>query len=423
MLQNLCAMERHFISTVFTKDENTCSGCTACASVCSQHAILMCEDSEGFFYPILDESKCVRCGLCDSICPMVNGHMQNSQGQQHCYLLTTRQRRFFEQSATIGACTMLADDFILDGASVFGASLDEAEWIVKHVKASDSMMIRNSKYAQSVLGTTFADIKAELVENHSVLFFGTPCQVAGLKAFLRKEYANLYTVDIFCHGVYSNKLLQCEVAYWEDVYNSKITNLKFRSKRKFPWIKGGVVSFDVVDGKGRRKHVEHHGRLSPTYRCYAYSGDGLNYNLRKSCYSCPFKEPMRYGDMSIGDAWFVNRYYPQVFTKTNRYNGISLGISNSKKGESLLAVIKKYAEVEEIEWGSAFVQPALLPQLRSIPPERQTIYQSAEAGRDYVQTIEHVLNVDFKQERSLHLKQFMMNKIRSLIKFIIHISH
>ena len=163
------------------------------------------------------------------------------------------------------------------------------------------------------------------------LYIGTPCQIAGLKAFLRKPYETLLTIDIVCHGVFSSKLVALEVEYWENLFNGKLSNLRFRSKRFFPWFMGGVVNFDITDSKGKTVHVERHAKSSPTYRCFAYSGDGYSYNIRPSCYSCPFRGKGRYGDLTVGDAWGLNKKYPQLFTSYNMRNGVSILICNTMK--------------------------------------------------------------------------------------------
>jgi hypothetical protein len=146
---------------------------------------------------------------------------------------------------------MLAKHIIDQKGVVCGAWLDEETWTVKHILIADTNSIekiRNSKYAQSELGDVFQRIKEHLLTGDKVLFTGTPCQVAGLKSFLRKDYENLYTIDLICHGVYSKLLLRKEIDFWQAKFSSKISNFKFRSKKYYYWADGGE-KFYVADGK------------------------------------------------------------------------------------------------------------------------------------------------------------------------------
>ena len=178
----------------------------------------MKEDSEGFLYPEINEAKCVNCGLCEKICPVVGNKQENSNIIQKAYLVTTNEKRFYYRSATTGLCTMLAMNVVENGGKVFGVKLDESTWKAYHICIDDTEgvdEIRNSKYIQSELGDSFSKAKDYLKNGVRVLFIGTPCQIAGLKAYLGKDYDNLLTIDLICHGVYSNKLLKEEVKYWE----------------------------------------------------------------------------------------------------------------------------------------------------------------------------------------------------------------
>ena len=176
---------------IYISDEvkHLCSGCSACANICPKGAIHMKEDIEGFLYPYVDENKCVECGLCEKICPMRHDVSNSDDVDQSCYICNTKQSQYYKNSATIGVCTMLAEETIHFGGVVFGCWLDESEWKAYHIEAhsiDELNKIRNSKYIQSNLLDTFVKVKQVLAEGKRVLYIGTPCQIAGLKSYLRK---------------------------------------------------------------------------------------------------------------------------------------------------------------------------------------------------------------------------------------------
>lgn len=395
-----------------------CSGCSACSNVCTHSAISMKEDSEGFLFPEINEAKCVNCGLCEKICPVVGNKQENSNINQKAYLVTSNDRNIYYNSATVGLCTILARNVVEGGGKVFGVKLDESAWKAYHICVDNLEgveQIRNSKYIQSELGDSFKKIKNFLDSNTPVLFIGTPCQVAGLKAFLRKDYDILLTIDLICHGVYSYKILIEEVRYWEKRLRGKISNFKFRSKRKNPWIKGGVINFDLTR-LFFKKHYEYLAPYSPTYRCYAYSGDGVNYNLREICYSCPFRSNKRYGDITIGDSWGIS-FGNYLSKKINTWNGVSLVFENTAKGAKAIVSMSNGVDITEIPHDEAFMQSALNPTNRTIPQERYELYRNL-GMEDYVCLVNRILKVDIDKIYNENKRMEIYYKIKSFLKRI-----
>lgn len=407
-----------------TQDKKLCCGCTACAAICEHKAISMQEDSEGFLFPVLDNDLCVNCGLCNKICPMGSDHQSNSGQDQKSYLAISKHPEHYNKSATVGICTILARLFVENGGRVFGVCLDESTWKTFHICVSDNEGIerlRNSKYIQSDLRQAFFETKDLLNKGVKVLFIGTPCQIAGLKAYLRHDYENLLTIDLICHGVYSYKLIRKEVDYWEDRLHGKVSNFKFRSKRR----SGGVINFDLKTTSDT-KHYEFFGPYSPTYRCYAYNGDGVSYNIRHSCYNCPFREQSRYGDITVGDAWFIDAA-KYLDTNIDWKNGVSHFFGNTKKGREYINQILPQLKWAEIPLEDAFKQPAILPAHREIPAERDQIYKAINTDENYAQIIKRLLHTDVEQiyeeeqrkQRKSEMKNFvkrilLINKYRSI---------
>ena len=379
----------------------------------------MQENSEGFLFPVLDNDLCVNCGLCNKICPMGSTHQANSGQDQKSYLAISDNPEHYNKSATVGICTILARLFVENGGRVFGVCLDESTWKTFHICVSDNEGIerlRNSKYIQSDLQQTFSETKDFLKKGVKVLFIGTPCQIAGLKAYLKREYENLLTIDLICHGVYSYKLIRKEVEYWEDRLHGKVSNFKFRSKRR----SGGVINFDLKTTSDL-KHYEFFGPYSPTYRCYAYNGDSVSYNIRHSCYNCPFREQSRYGDITVGDAWFIDAA-KYLNIDIDWKNGVSHFFSNTKKGRQYINQILPLLKWAEIPLEDAFKQPAILPAHREIPAERDQIYKAIDTDENYAQIIKRLLHVDVEQLYEEEQRKLRKTEMKNFVKRILLIN-
>lgn len=416
--------EKSFKSYIFTGKKETCSGCGACALVCKKGAIIMHPDEEGFLYPVRDTETCINCGLCDKRCPIVSDVSNPTDSCQHCYVATTSNTKYYEESASIGICTMLANNVIKEDGVAYGCFLDEHDWTVYHKRVIDEKGvedIRNSKYVQSDTQKTYSEVLCDLKNDKKVLFIGTPCQVAGLKSFLYKDYANLYTVDLFCHGVCSPKMLPLEIKHWEKKFNSKIENFRFRSKRVFRHVNGGMVNFDIAKA-GKKVHIERFAGSSPTYHCFAYSGDEYSYNIRLSCYSCPFRSSSRYADISVGDPWFVK---DSIIKNDNLKSSNcirSLYVINSFKGQSLLKNVRGELCQQEISFKDAFVQPAVCKTDRDVPVKRSELFKRLDTF-DYGCLIESLFNCDLDKEHlrfvASYRKSQLKKCVKNLLKYII----
>jgi len=408
-------------SYIFNQDKKLCTGCGACEEVCRHSAIKMVSDIDGFVYPVIDKSRCVSCMACDKICPVVNDRGSNSEFSQKCYVGTTRLKHYFLESASIGICTMVSELIIDKHGVVFGVELDEDNWSARYIKVvskNDLYRIRNSKYLQSSTGNTFKEVKRLLQCGILVLYIGTPCQIAGLKSYLRRDYENLFTIDLICHGTFSPLLLPLEIKYWENKFKGKIKNFRFRSKRKYRRINGGMVNFDVIYDNGKSEHIERHASSSPTYRCYAYSGDGYNYNLRLSCYTCPFKSINRYGDLTVGDPWGIN---DNIFKKRNlsSSNPIrSMFFANTLKGISLIKQIQGMLDLQEITHKDSFKQLALIPCKRDIPEQRKVLFDNVN-NIEYGVLVEKMLKCNLENSHRSFEKHYKIKILKKYLKCII----
>lgn len=186
-------------------DKRDCCGCSACVQRCPKHCITLQEDAEGFLYPYVDESSCIDCGLCEKVCPML--HSGEPRKPLVVYAARNRNEKVRLQSSSGGVFTALAETVVHEGGVVFGVCFDE-KWEVVHTYADNCdelVKFRGSKYVQSKMGDCYQQVETFLKAGRKVLFSGTPCQIRGLKLFLRKEYENMLAVDVICHGVPDRK--------------------------------------------------------------------------------------------------------------------------------------------------------------------------------------------------------------------------
>ena len=308
--------------------KKTCTGCSACMSICPKNCICMTRNTDGFLYPKIDTKVCVNCGLCEKICPVIkekNQEQQNQEQQNHptTYAASILNEEVRKNSSSGGIFTVIAEQIIESNGMVYGAAFSE-DLSVKHIgvtNTSDLDKLRRSKYVQSDLNGCFKEIKEQLENNTTVLFSGTPCQVGGLLSYLQKPYENLITLDFVCHGVPSPKVWEEYLSYQEKAYNSKIIEVNFRDKSK-GW-KTSSISLVFKNGKNYKK-----GFGEDTYMKAFLS----NISLRSSCYGCKYKSTNRKSDLTLADYWGIDKVNPSL----DDNKGLSMVLVQSKKGEELL---------------------------------------------------------------------------------------
>lgn len=302
-------------------DKQKCSGCHACFNICPKQSITMVADPEGFLYPQIDSEKCIDCGLCKKACPILKDYSGN---KGMAYACMNKNEEIRMESSSGGVFTLIAELVIDRGGVVFGAAFDD-ELNVCHLEIKDKLgleRLRGSKYLQSTIGESYKSAKRYLEDGKTVLFSGTPCQISGLKAFLDKEYENLITQDIICHGVPSPAIWQKYLKYLSLTRNKKINKEKKpKFREKFQGWYGYSLSVFFEDEIFRQR-----------------SGDNLymkaflsNLCLRQSCYTCQSKSLERESDITLADFWGIDKILPDMFDN----KGTSLVIVNTKKGQRL----------------------------------------------------------------------------------------
>ena len=305
-----------------------CCGCGACLNICPKDAITMAEDDAGFIFPKVDKALCVDCGLCKNVCVFArNGEGENDNPQ--VYASVINDRGILENSSSGGVFSALANAVIEDGGVVFGAGWTD-DFSVEHTFAdnkNDLRKLRGSKYVQSLTGTTFREVKKLLTEGKTVCFSGTPCQISGLKAYLGKDYQNLLTVDIICHGVPSMKMLKDDLLFVSKGKTDDIKDIKFRDKCYGWGTKGSLVSDN--------KKIKYNAGSSPYY-FYFLKGEVY----RESCYNCRFPGENRQGDITLGDYWGIKTELIKKLGDVDPDLGISCVLVNTENGERWLKKAK-----------------------------------------------------------------------------------
>lgn len=345
------------------REKKECSGCGACAEACPVLAIHMEQDREGFLYPVIDEDKCVHCGLCDRVCgfqpaDQIRGgryDLPKAYGVKHKDL----NKRMTSRSGA--AFVAFSDRILKQGGAVYGAAM-MSDFSVRHIRAvtpEERDRMKNAKYVQSIVTMVLPDIMKDLKDGIPVLFSGTPCQVAGVYALLNAKGIRtdkLITCDLVCHGVPSPAIWKDYVEWIERKFGKKIVKASFRDK-EYGW-DTHFESFELEDGKKK---------LRREYTDLFYE----HIMFRPSCHACHFANTHRVADLTLADFWGIEKHDRSF--DDNR--GVSLVLANTEKGSEMLESVK-----DELEWFSCDILQCLQPTL--VKPSRPSV-QREDFWRDY----------------------------------------
>lgn len=330
-----------------TKED--CCGCSACVSICAHDAIIFEEDELGFCYPYVQLDKCTDCHLCENVCPILRNMDDDAQESsgfvQRAYAAHSNDKSIHLNSSSGGIFLTISRYVIEHGGVVYGALYDE-NMAVTHGRASDNVEINalsGSKYSQSTTLGVFKQVKEDLKSDKWVLFTGTPCQVDGLRLFLKRDYPNLILIDLICHSVPSPKVFKDYLSFVRSKVGKKVVGFNMRSK-EHGWGNNSMrLCFE--DGSSCNN------KLSNLWSTIYWSG----LVLRPSCTKCQYANLNRRGDITIGDFWGVENHYPELVDK----RGLSLVFVNSPKGEQVFNSLKDRLNVHQVEQEKC-MQPALM---------------------------------------------------------------
>lgn len=381
----------------FLENRSDCCGCTACASICPEKCIEMRADSEGFLYPVIDEDRCIHCGKCQRVCPVLQP--QKIEIEPECYAGYSSDPGVRKQSSSGGIFTELAKQVIDSYGVVYGAGFD-ADFKVCHqsvAKKENIKFLRGSKYVQSSIGGIYKEIKEQLQNGNLIYFSGTPCQVSGLYSYLGRRPENLITQDLICHGVGSPMVWQ---KYLEQYKN--IQNVEFRNK-KYGW---HYFSMHIETDK---KHI--YKRLDEDIYLRLFLD---NLILRPICYDCPIKKNGSQADVTLADCWTPEKVSEEI---RDFDEGLSLVIANTKKGKAFVESIR---ETECVTLKCVDSQKALDSQrarTQSVTcPENRKQFFSETENKDFDSVVKQWYNVSLaKGMRAKYV--FLKTKIRyALVK-------
>ena len=398
------------MSNQFLCDAKSCTGCGSCAQACPKNCIKMQENAEGFLHPVTDESLCVKCGLCGKSCHIL--HMPEKHASKF-YMCWNQNKEVLKKSSSGGVFTAVAQEIFNRGGVVFGAYQDFRERKVYHVQVNsfeELDKVRLSKYCQSDMKAVCKQIREFLNSEKPVFFCGTACQVAGVLQYIKNSSAKskinlLYTADVLCHGVASQKTVNAFLKSKEKKAKKKIKKYYFRVKnKKYSWHSGcGRMRLVFEDNS---EFVAELG--NDTY----FMGFNNNLFLRESCYRCRYCGTERISDFTIADYWGVpeNSVPPEQL-----HFGVSVMTVNTEKANSLLPALQKTMQIQSISPETAVSHNRSFQKPNPRHSARDDYFRMIDT-QDYDTVIEKLLPKPYFKGK---IKQFVgMDSIRRLKKFL-----
>ena len=413
------------------KGNQNCCGCSACLQRCPKQCVSLQEDSEGFLYPKIDDEVCINCGLCEKVCPIINRTAKIEPLKVLAVKNTNEEERMSSSSG--GVFLPLAREVICKGGVVFGAVYDE-HWEVHHVYAEnieDVYPMMGSKYLQSRIENTYKEAESFLKQGREVMFVGSPCQIAGLRTFLRnKEYPNLLAVDFLCHGVPSPGIWRRYLAetYSKDALKyhcrrqaaagknsvlllslnakSPIGDIKFRDKCESGWKKFRFVVREKSASKADKNTV-----LSSDihYDNPFMRGFLSDIYLRPSCYECKCKNGVNHSDLTIADFWGINQIAPEF----DDDKGVGLVLLNTKKGEEYFSRLPMDMMPSNLE--KAHYYNGGFKEHTKAHPKRDQFFFLIENGKSIKAAVEICLRLPFKQRVVRVVKRIVKKVVKTIL--------
>lgn len=345
---------------------SACTGCGACVASCPKSCISMAERELGHIYPAVETEKCIRCGACQRAChalrPFGRGAFEG-----RALAIQASDERILADSSSGGAFSLLAEEMLRKGGVVYGSRWSRGKGAVHTRAASPRELpaLRRSKYVHSDTTGIFELVRDDLAAEAEVLFVGTPCQVAALKAFLGRDLENLVTVDLVCHGVPSSAFFEEYLRWFEDRAGKPLVEYNSRDKSAAGW--SCLGSFRTEAGPTSVLSVD-----DPYVLTF-----NQNASFRQCCYACPYAGAKRVGDVTLGDFWGAERLHLGI----DLDKGVSVALASTEKGLRMLErACEGSAFVEEVRFEDASRSNANLTRPSSLPPEREEFADAYASG-------------------------------------------
>lgn len=376
-----------------------CTGCTACASTCPNHCIEMKKDQNGFRFPeILNPVSCNSCGACQRVCPVISQKVYSDL--PIAYAAYSKDESLRMESSSGGIFSEIAKLVIEKKGVVYGAAYNDA-FEVYHCcveTVDDLAKLRGAKYSESYLGNTFSEILKRIKQGQYVLFAGMPCQVAGLKSFIKKDFENLICIDFVCHGVPSPMV-------WEEYinYRAKIDadgklpiSINLRSKAT-GWSRYQYSNFFQY---GKDRNYSCGSSQDLFMKLFVY-----DYILRPSCGNCIFKGYSRVSDITLGDFWGIWDIDP----KFDDNKGTSVVLIQSTKGRLLWNEAKDSILYKKVTLEQASQQNKAMLNVAQMKENREKVLSEIRRG-----------NIAYCEELFVDKDQSVLRKIKRNVKSFLY---
>lgn len=377
-----------------------CVGCRSCEQVCPKKCITLVPNHEGFLYPRIEEEKCIGCGLCLKACPAEEGAEHRNRPQSVWAFKNNDEKQIME-SASGGAADVASEIILGQNGVVYGAAYDE-NLVVRHIEVTDKASkhrLQSSKYVQSDLNQCYSKAQKALKDGRLVLFTGTPCQIAGLYAYLGGDQPGLYTMDLICHGVPSPKFFAKYLQYQEQKMKGKILQMNFRSKAKRGWGTQYLLrTATETKSKTNILALDRYGKHFMACDCY-----------RECCYQCAYANTDRVGDITVGDFWGILQSHPEFYSE----KGVSSVFVNTDKGIQLFEQMRKFAQVIPASIQEGMIKQGNLQHPTVRPPARDSFYESVDT-ENYIHTLR--VGLELKDRLKAAIPSRVLRLMKKMLK-------
>lgn len=363
---------------------NNCCACRTCEQICGVNAISLKRDKDGYEQVCVDETVCVECGLCEKVCPILNIRKPaDLNTPKLCGAALSKDEKIKRKGSSGGLFGVLAKHFINEGGVVYGAAFDDNLQLKtrRACTIDDIVPLYKSKYLLCDTGSSFKQIKDDLNNGLKVLYCSSPCQIAGLQAFLRHDYENLFCVEFVCHGVGNQQQFDGSIDYIEKKYNIRIKKFDFRYKKQNKSLSSHYYYYYYGEKKGHPINKYGLYLFVPYYNAYC-----KQWICREICYQCPYASEDRNSDITIGDFHTIEKYRPEI----DRFKGVSMFLCNTKKGLLLFESVYDQMDVYPMEW--EMIKRENRFSGKEKPPKERAILLECIRNRRYDGAVKTILN-------------------------------